>query len=296
MDMKHLRYFVMVAEELSFSRAAERLHMSQPPLSLHIKQLEEEIGTRLLNRTRREVKLTDAGTVFLRESRLLLGQMQTAVSATVRAAQSDAGVLRLGVATSALFHVLPTFLSMVQEAFPGVEISINDMQSQDQVSAVGHGLLDIGLVHTRPDRSKLMHAPIFRESYIAVLPEQHPLAQAPAFSLADLAEEPMIALSREHAPAVFDAIVASCYEAGFSPVFKHTARSPLTIFQMVRLGFGVALVPRSYASSSYPGVCFRDLPPTAGQVRMEAIWSEKHASDLTRKIARQILPQLNPES
>lgn len=295
MDIKQLRYFVMVAEELSFSRAAERLHMSQPPLSQNIKLIEEELGVRLFNRTRREVKLTDAGAVFLRESRLLLGQMRTAVSATVRAAQSDAGVLRLGVATSALFHIVPTFLSMVREAFPGVEISVSDMQSQDQVSAIAHGLLDIGIVHIRPDRSKLMRLPLFKETFLAVLPEHHPLANALKFSLSDLAEEPMVALSREHGPAVFDAIVASCYEAGFSPVFKHTARSPLTILQMVRLGFGVALVPRSYASSGYPGVCFRDLPPTTGQMCMEAIWSEKHASALTLKIAGQILPRLNPE-
>jgi DNA-binding transcriptional LysR family regulator len=295
MDMKQLRYFVMVAEELSFSRAAERLNMSQPPLSQHIKLLEEEIGVRLFNRTRREVKLTDAGAVFLRESRLLLGQMRTAVSATLRTAQSDVGVLRLGVATSALFHILPTLLAMVREAFPGVEVQVSDMQSQDQVSAVTHGLLDIGIVHMRPDRSKLLRLPIFRETFLAVLPEGHPLAHAPALSLADLAEEPMVSLSREHGPTVFDAIVASCVAAGFSPVFKHTARNPLTIFQMVRLGFGVALVPRSYASSAYPGVCFRDLPPTAGQVRMEAIWSEKHATDLTLKIAERIQPRLNPD-
>src|SRR6478609_1666504 len=139
MDMKQLRYFVMVAEELSFSRAAEKLNMSQPPLSLHIKLLEEELGVQLLNRTRREVKLTDAGAVFLRESRLLLGQMRTAVGAAVRAAQSDAGVLRLGVATSALFNVLPRFLAMIKAAYPGVEVSVADMQSHDQVSAVTHG-------------------------------------------------------------------------------------------------------------------------------------------------------------
>ncbi|ARP86551.1 LysR family transcriptional regulator [Bordetella genomosp. 9] len=295
MDMKQLRYFVMVAEELSFSRAAERLHISQPPLSQHIKLLEEELGTRLFNRTRREVTLTDAGAVFLRESRLILNQMRTAVGATMRAAQSDAGTLRLGVATSALFHVLPVLMSMVKASFPNVEVSVRDMQSQDQVSAVSHGLLDIGLVHRQPDRDKLMHAPLFREHYMAVLPEGHRLAGLPDFQLAALADEPMIALSREHGPAVFDAIVASCYEAGFSPSFKHTARSPLTIFQMVRLGFGVALVPRSYAASAYPGVCFRDLPPTAGKVHMEAIWSEKHASELTLKIARQIFPKLHPD-
>ncbi|ALM84908.1 LysR family transcriptional regulator [Bordetella sp. N] len=296
MDMRQLRYFVMVAEELSFSRAAERLHMSQPPLSQHIKLLEEDLGVQLFQRTRREVKLTDAGAVFLRESRLLLGQMKAAVSATVRAAHSDAGVLRLGVATSALFHVLPTFVEMVRERYPRVEISVSDMQSQDQITAVSHGQLDIGLVHIRPDRSKLMRLPIYREHYMAVLPQGHALAAKADFQLADLADEPMIALAREHGPTVFDAIVASCYEAGFSPSFKHTARSPLTIFQMVRLGFGVALVPRSYASSEYPGVLFRALPATAGQVRMEAIWSEKHASALTLKIAGELLPLLAPDS
>ncbi|PLP98464.1 LysR family transcriptional regulator [Cupriavidus pauculus] len=295
MDMKQLRYFVMVAEELSFSRAAERLHMSQPPLSQHIKLLEEELGVTLFNRTRREVKLTDAGAVFLRESRLLLGQMLTAVDATVRAAQSDVGTLRLGVATSALFDLLPRFLAQVKAAFPGVDVSVADMQSQDQVSAISHGLLDIGFVHVRPDRDKLMHIPLHHDTYMAVLPEAHPLASTPKFCLADLADEPMVTLSREHGPAVYDAIVASCYEAGFSPNFKHKARNPLTIFQMVRLGFGVALVPRSYASSGYPGVCFRDLPPTAGKVHMEVIWSEKHATDLTRRIVEEVLPRLMPK-
>lgn len=292
MDMKQLRYFVMVAEELSFSRAAERLHISQPPLSQHIKLLEEEIGTQLLHRTRREVKLTDAGAVFLRESRLILGQMRTAVGATVLAAQNDAGILRLGVATSAIFHVLPTFLDLLRQEFPIVEVSVRDMQSQDQVSAVSHGQLDIGLVHRQPDRSKLKRMPIYRENYIAVLPQNHPLADKTDFCLADLTDEAMIALSREHGPAVFDAIVASCYEAGFSPNFKHTARNPLTIFQMVRLGFGVALVPSSYAASAYPGVRFRELPPMTGKVHVEAIWNEKQASPLTLKIVERILPRL----
>ncbi|WP_025597715.1 LysR family transcriptional regulator [Burkholderia sp. WSM2230] len=292
MDMRHLRSFVAVAEELSFSRAAERLHISQPPLSQHIKVLETEMGVQLFARTKREVRLTDAGVVFLRESRLLLDQMRTAVNATVRTANSDAGALRVGVATSALFSVMPTFLTLMREAFPHVEISINDMQSQDQVVAVAQGTLDLGIVHVRPDRMKLSHAPIFSEALVAVVPERHWLASKPEFGLADLANEAMVGLAREHGPAVFDAIVACCHEAGFSPEFRHSARNPLTIFQMVRLGFGVSLVPRAYALSAFPGVRFRELPATVGSVRMEAIWSERHASGLVRKIAASILPRL----
>jgi DNA-binding transcriptional LysR family regulator len=292
MDMRHLRSFVAVAEELSFSRAAERLHISQPPLSQHIKALEAEMGVQLFARTKREVKLTDAGVVFLRESRLLLDQLRTAVNATVRTANSDAGALRVGVATAALFSVMPTFLTLMREAFPHVEISVNDMQSKDQVAAVAQGVLDLGIVHVRPDRMKLSHAPIFSEALVAVVPDHHWLATKPDFRLADLANEAMVGLSREHGPAVFDAIVACCHTAGFSPEIRHTARNPLTIFQMVQLGFGVSLVPRAYARSAFPGVRFRELPATSGSVRMEAIWCERHASALTQKIVASILPRL----
>jgi len=292
MDMKHLRSFVAVAEELSFSRAAERLHMSQPPLSQHIKSLEDEMGVCLFARTRREVKLTDAGNVFLQESRLLLGQMRTAINATVKAAQSDAGVLRLGVATSALFGVMPKFMDLMRSTFPNVDVLVNDMQSQDQVAAVSQGTLDIGIVHVRPDRMKLHHMPIFDESLVAVLPVRHPLVDSPTFALADLAQEPMVAISRDHGPAVFDAIISSCLEAGFHPNIKHLSRNPMIIFQMVRLGFGVSLVPRSYADSEFPGLRFRDLPSTAGRVRIEAIWNDRRASELTLEVTRRILPQL----
>lgn len=292
MDMRQLRYFVMVAEELSFSRAAERLHISQPPLSQQIKALEEEMGVLLLARTRREVKLTAAGTVFLRESRLLLDQLRTAVNATVRAGHNDAGVLRLGVATSALFRVLPGLLALLRSDFPGVEVSVSDMQSSDQERAVTQGALDIGIVHVRPDRMNLKRLRIFGDTLAAALPEAHPLADAPDFSLAKLADEPMVALSREHGPTVFDAVLGACLQAGFNPQVKHTARNPMTIFQMVRVGFGVAIVPRAYAVSAYPGIRFRDLPDTEGRVQMEAIWSERGASDLTQKIVQRILPQL----
>lgn len=292
MDMKHLRSFVAVAEELSFIRAAERLNISQPPLTQHIKSLESEIGVQLFARTKRNVTLTDAGAVLLRESRILLDQMETAINTTVRAAKNDVGILRLGVATAALFSTAPRLLAYMRELFPHVEVSIRDMQSQDQVIAVAQGVLDIGIVHARPDRMKLKQSPIFSEPLVAVVPEHHWLATAPNFELQQLFDEPLIGLSREHGPAVFDAIVAACMEAGFSPEFKHSARNPLVIFQMVRLGFGVSIVPRAYASSAFPGVRFRDLPTTVGSVRMEAIWSDRHASDLTRKIISTVVPRL----
>lgn len=292
MDLKQLRYFVMVAEELNFSRAADKLHISQPPLSQQIKSLEEEMGVVLLTRNRREVRLTDAGAVFLHESRLLLDQFRSAVNATVRASQTNAGSIRLGVATSALFSVMPTFTALTRAAFPHIELLVTDMQSDDQVRAVSQGALDIGIAHVKPERVNVSRQQVFTESFTAVLPPDHPQASNPQFTLADLADAPMIALPRAHAPTVFDAIVGACSAAGFSPNVRHHARNPLTILQMVRAGFGVALVPRSYRDSSYPGVCFRDVPAAVGRIRLEVIWSERHASDLTLAVARQIVPAL----
>lgn len=292
MDLKQLRYFVMVAEQLSFSRAALRLHISQPPLSQQIKSLEEEMGVGLFVRDRRSVRLTDAGMVFLRESRLLLEQFRSAVNATVRASQTNAGSIRLGVATSGLFSVMPGFQALMRSHFPNVELQVSDMQSDDQVRAVSQGALDIGIVHVKPERMSVSRAQVFSESLSVVLPIRHPQADTPELLLAQLADEPMVALSREHAPTVFDAVIASCAAAGFSPVVKHSARNPMTIFQMVRAGFGIALVPRSYAHSAYPGVCFRDVLPAVGRVRLELIWSERHASELALAIVRQLVPLL----
>lgn len=293
MDMRQLRCFVMVAEELSFRRAAERLHMSQPPLSQHIKALEEEMGVQLFLRTRREVKLTEAGLAFLRETRILLDQMQTAIHAAVRAGQNDVGVLKVGVATSALFSLVPQLMQELQLRFPGVVLSLVDMVSSEQVRAVSTGLLDLGIVHVRPDRTEVQRRLIHREPFVAVLPSHHPLAHRSGFELAMLAQSPMVALHREHGPAIYDAIVACCHEAGFSPDIKHFARNPLTIFQMVRLGLGVSLAPASYARTGFSGVMFREFPQTAAPVRLELIWSDKHANALTHRVIEVLGPRLS---
>lgn len=292
MDMRQLRYFVTVAEELSFRRAAQRLHISQPPLSQHIKALEDGMGVQLFHRNRREVKLTESGQAFLRETRILLDQMQTAVNAAVRAGKSDVGVLRIGLATSALFHLVPQVKLLIEARFPDATLSWVDMASVDQVKAVSLGLLDLGIVHARSDRVEVQRQLIYREPLVAVLPSHHRFAQQAGFRLAMLADEPMVALRRDCGPAIYDSIVACCHEAGFSPEIKHIARSPLTIFQMVRLGLGVSIAPASYANTGFAGVVFREFAQTAGQVRLEMIWSDKHASDLTRRVVREVVPRL----
>lgn len=293
MDIKQLRYFVMVAEELSFSKAADRLHMSQPPLSQQIKALEEEMGLALFIRNRREVNLTEAGQVFLREARVLLDQLRTAVNMAVNASRENVGRLRVGVATSGLFSVLPTLLGLIQHDFPNVEVEVSDMQSDAQILAMSQGTLDLGIVHVSPQRMKLARYPVHSENLSLVLPASHRYARNEQVDLRNIANEPMVALSRTHAPTVFDAVIACCAAAGFSPLIKHTARNPFTIFQMVRMGFGVALVPRSYRFGEYPGVVFHDLPPSdLGRIRLELIWDERRSPTLAQTVALTLAPRL----
>lgn len=251
------------------------------------------MGVQLFYRSRREVKLTEAGLAFLRETRILLDQMQTAVRAAVRAGQHDVGSLRVGVATSALFSLVPQLMTELKLRFPGVALSIVDMVSAEQVRAVSTGLIDLGIVHVRPDRTEVQRQLIFREPLVAVLPSDHPLAQQSGFELSMLAHSPMVALHREHGPAIYDAIVACCHEAGFSPDIRHSARNPLTIFQMVRLGLGISIAPASYAHTGFAGVVFREFNQSAGQVRLELIWSDRHATPLTRQVVEVLGPRLS---
>lgn len=293
MDIKQLRYFVMVAEELSFSKAAARLHMSQPPLSQQIKALEAEMGIELFARNRREVRLTEAGQVFLRESQVLLDQFRTAVNVAINASRENVGTLRLGVATSGLFSVLPPLLALIQAEYPKVDVQLSDLQSEVQIHAISQGMLDLGIVHMSPQKLSLARFPVHSENLSLVLPSSHRHANHPQVSLAEIADEPMVALSRAHAPTVFDAVIATCAAAGFSPLIKHTARSPFTIFQMVRMGFGIALVPRSYRFGDYPDVVFHDLPASdLGCIRMELVWDERRGPTLARTLAQGLAPKL----
>ncbi|MGQ7935309.1 MULTISPECIES: LysR substrate-binding domain-containing protein [Paraburkholderia] len=293
MDLKQLRYFVTVAEELSFSKAATRLHMSQPPLSQQIKALEEEMGVELFLRNSREVRLTHAGTVFLRESRILLEQFLTAVNSAVHASESNAGTLRVGVATSALFSVMPTFLEIMRTSFPDIDVLVNDIQSDEQARAVLQGALDIGIVHALPERIRVNRARVFTDHLTLVLPESHECVGKDDLTLSDLADEPMVTLARSHGPSIYDAAISACTRAGFSPLIKHSARSAFTIFQMVSMGFGFGLVPASYKSACYPGVVLRELPDDGQNLlRLELIWSDRLGADLARKVVAELAPKL----
>ncbi len=296
MDLRQLRYLVTVAESLSFVRAAERLHMSQPPLSQQIKALEEELGVTLLYRTRREVRLSDAGRVFLDQARDLLERAQAMAHRTRQAAGGEQAVLRVGMATSALFHVLPALQALAAARLPGLQLSVHDMNTDEQVRSLVIDRLDIGFIHARPDVRGLAHATVLTDSFALVLPAAHPLASRPAPTLRDIADEAVVAFSREHAPALHDALIASCQQAGFSPRIAHVARHPASLLQLVRLGLGVSIVPRGYADDAMPGLVFHRLARLAGTLRIDAIWREGNPSPALRQLVEAVLQGLGHDA
>jgi DNA-binding transcriptional LysR family regulator len=289
LEIRHLRYFVAVAEELSFSKAATRLHMSQPPLSQQIKALEVGLGVTLFDRSRREVHLTEAGKILLAESKQILSSLNKAVSTTVRAASNEGGTVKLGFVTSAMFHVLPTIFKRVSNCFPGLEISVYDMSSRDQVEALLQERLDIGVIHSCPSVSGLNKVPIYTEPFILALPVGHELESSATITAEQLEKYPLIGFSREYSPSLYDAQVACCLAKGFRPTLVHHARTPLTIFQLIRLGLGISLVPKPYSRSPFPGIVFKELEGSAGQLHLFAVWRDDVSSERVKKVVEQIM-------
>jgi DNA-binding transcriptional LysR family regulator len=243
-DVREARYFIAVAEELHFGRAADRLHMSQPPLSQAIKGIERRLGVTLLHRTTREVTLTPAGTVFLDRCRILVGAAESADAAAQAVAEGAAGQLRIGAVTSAFFDPLPAALEHFRRHRPGVEIRIEEIDSHVAVQAVRRRELDVAFVRQLATPSDCVRVRLRTERFVLALPAAWtPDTSAEGLTVA--ADLPWVWIPRTISPDYHDQIVACCRAAGFAPDARHTARSIVSQLAMVACGLGVALVPES---------------------------------------------------
>ncbi|MDU9416480.1 LysR substrate-binding domain-containing protein [Pseudomonas sp. zfem005] len=291
MDLKQLRYFIAVAEELHFGRAAARLFISQPALSFDIKKLEEQLGVQLLVRTNKSVKLTAAGQVLLDEARSLLQQAEQARRLTLRSAQGALGRLRVGFVSSMLYRGLPAAVRRFEEAHPGMEVVLQEMNSAEQALALQRGQIDIGFVHRGPLPAGLRAEPLLAEPFLCCLPPGHRLAGAAKLDLGELCEEPFILFPRPAAPHYHDLIIACCVAAGFSPQIRHEARLWQTIAAMVGQGMGVALLPESLCRA-WPGVVGVPLKQAGAQSEIHALFSEENAPEAAHAFLARLLQQL----
>lgn len=274
MELRQLRQFVAVADELHFTRAAVRLGISQPALSLYIRQLEQEIGVSLFRRTRRRVELTAAGEVLLAEARRSLTQLDWAVGAARRAERGEVGRLALGFVGPATYSVLPPILRVFHERFPDVELDVDELNTGQQLPALREGRLQLGFLRppSAADSNGLVIEPVLREAVVVALRRGHPLAGDTRVHLSELAEEPLLIFRRDLEPTLYDSYMRLCAEAGITPRVLHEANPLHLIIGLVAAGLGFTLLPASVRKLQRPDVVYRPVVPQPPKVVIAAAW------------------------
>jgi DNA-binding transcriptional LysR family regulator len=268
MELRHLRYFVAVAEELHFGRAAARLRIAQPPLSQQIRSLEQELGVALFTRTTRRVELTPAGRALLPEARQVFEQTARAALTAQRASRGEIGRLAIGFVPSADLDLLPRVLRAWAVQAPHVEIELHAMLSGPQIDALRHGRIQVGFVRLPVDDGGVAVETIQREPLIAALPMAHRLARRARVRLADLKSDGMILFPRRMAPSYYDLLVSVCRHAGFTPRVLHETESMQTNIGLVAAGLGFSLHPASIRTLQRAGVVYRPLVPPVPHIEM----------------------------
>jgi DNA-binding transcriptional LysR family regulator len=290
MDLRQLRYFVAVAEELNFSRAARRLHMSQPPLSMQVKAIEEELGAVLLERTRRRVELTGPGRLFLERARSVLAAVDGTGEAVRRAARGEAGEIRVAFTGSVpMFDAFPRFVQAFRERFPGVRVELGHLSTGAQLQAIADRKVDVGFL--RPSllftpSPGIEVRPIWEDELHAVLPEGHRLARARGgVRMADLSEDPFVLFPRGIGCGLFDHVMALANQAGFVPRVVQEAREGTTIMALVAAGTGISILPDTYQKASIPHLVHRPLASAAAKSRLLLAWRADPAPLVGRFVA-----------
>ena len=262
MELRHLRYFVAVAEELNFTRAAERLNMAQPPLSTQIRSLEEELGVRLFDRDKRRVDLTQAGRQMLVRARAILAAADDAVKEIRRTAAGEIGELLLGYAASAMFtELLPATLRAFQKALPNVQLVVHEMTSRDQLYAIHARKLDLGILR-RPDMPVppgVRMEEWYTASLVAAIPKSHPLAKKASIGVKDLQDQPLIAYPRDSGVGLYWRVIDLCVKAGFQPRIVREARDASVMMGLVSAGIGISIVPADTQCIRLEGVVYRQM-------------------------------------
>jgi DNA-binding transcriptional LysR family regulator len=265
MELRHLRYFIAVAEELNFTRAAERLGISQPPLSLQIRQLEKELGTLLFHRRARSVELTDAGTLLLEEARVILKQVEAAENGVRRRARGETGRLIVGSAGATYFHpVIPEIIREYRMRYPDIILAPHASNTSLLVARLRAGLVDVALI--RPpvsDTGGLVIVPLIDEETVVILPNGHRLSKLASVPLAALAKDVFVLYPRTLNPGNYDAVIAACRRAGFNPTLGQEAPQIVSVIPLVAAGLGVSVVPRSTARILPDEVCYRPIEGVA---------------------------------
>lgn len=295
MDLRQFRYFVAVAEELHFTRAAARLNIGQPPLSLQIQAIERELGVILLKRTRRSVELTPAGHIFLHEARLALLQAERAVQTVTRAAKGEMGTLRLSFITSVpLVKVFTSAVRAFRNSSPDVHLELRSRSSVKIIDDVLLGTVDVGF--TRPSISTILPSsltviPVYEDNLMVVLPVDHPLAEGnEPIPIAALKNDKFVLRPRGSGTGFYEQVFDLCAEAGFSPQILQEAVEATTTLGLVAAGVGITVAPEALRSINVHDVVWRELANANVKSRIYLMYNKANANPIRERFTQRFMP------
>jgi DNA-binding transcriptional LysR family regulator len=292
MELRHLRYFVAVAEELSFNRAAQRLRISQPPLSNQIKQLEEELGVQLFERSSRGVRMTEAGEALLDEARRIFVQLEQTTRVVQRVGHGEVGRLTLGFVPSASNEMLPSILRTFRHRYPEVELFLREMRPDRVVQRLHDQQIDAGFLYLPLDDASLNVECVSREPLVLALPESHRLASKPRIALQALTEEPFILPARYSMPGLYGQVTKACHQAGFVPrAVQKDVWLMQTIVGLVAGNIGVALVPASLRNLRRRGVVYKQVYGLSPTVELGMVWRRNDLGAVLHSFLRVVRSQ-----
>ncbi len=271
MELRHLRYFSTVATELHFGRAAEKLHIAQPPLSKQIQDLEAELGFELFNRTKRSISLTPAGQAFLVEVTQIFQQLDRAIDIGKKTSRGELGQISIGFVGSATYNILPVMLQQFRDRYPHVQIELHELTTDRQLIWLREGRIDVGLIRPPVIGIDFASQIIFQESLVVALPIDHHLARLDTIELSSLATEPFILFPRQLAPGLYDPIIAICQAAGFSPQVVQECIQMQTIVSLVSANMGVSILPESIQEAQRQGVVYKPIVASFGTEKLATI-------------------------
>lgn len=293
MELRHLKYFVAVAECLNFTEAARQLHVAQPSISQQIADLEKELGTVLMVRNNRTVRLTAAGEVFLKEAREVLGQAERAAEKARRASRGEVGELRIGFLVSAVSYFLPGVIRSFRRRYPWVTLSMGHMNPTEQLTALAAGRLEVAL--TRPfdvgQYPGLTYEVVYRDRLVGVVPAGHRLAEEGEVSVGELAGEEMVLFSRGEAPGLYDGVIGMCQGVGWTPEIVSEPTMMETVLLLVEAGMGVSIVPGCVGHLRHSGIRFVGLAEGAPGIELVVAWRKEPESPVVRAFLEELRPQ-----
>ncbi len=286
MELRQLRYLLVLGKELHFAKAAEKLFITQPALSKQIQKLEEELGLKLFDRTKRKVSLTKAGAYLMDEAEYMLNHLERAVDATKRKALGEDGEIRVGFVGSAMQSIIPDLLERLNQEHPQVHTALEESNNKNQLDAIAHDKLDIGFVRLESVHSGFKSKMVFEDSFSLVISKHHQLQPKDFKSLDQLAEEQFILFSNDYSQEYYDIVMSIFEDHGFQPRVSHRSVQSNSIFRLVERGLGVAIVPSSLADGVNLDVNFISLAHLKQRSKLMAVWSSNNRNEGLEKFLK----------